>query len=328
MSRGVTRAHAYDGSGLGRLALASRIFCEVNCEAALSADTPDGSVAPLRMPEARAVVAIASARGGVGKTALCVNLAATLAIAGRRVAIVDADLNSPGILAMLGMRPLQRFSPGEEIEPATGPLGLRVVSSALLADGEPSAFSFLADDEAAPASANGMRPLELDLRATMRRLLGAHLGPLDVVLVDLASGLAQLHYLARIAELAGVVMVTQPSDAAVRATREAMEILGHMAVPVLGLIENMLGFSCDSCHAVRPLFPRGDLASLERGGAIPVLGRLPFDPRLAECCERGTLFVREHADAPAARQFGLIATALEREIARHAARQPSLGASS
>jgi ATP-binding protein involved in chromosome partitioning len=287
------------------------------------ANAENGETAPIRLPEARAIVAIASAKGGVGKTALCVNLAASFAIAGRKVGIVDADLNSPGVFAMLGMRPLRRFTPGEEMEPATGPLGIKAVSSALLADGEPSAFSFLGDDDAPPVSSNGSRPLELDHRATLRRLLATRFGPLDLILVDLASGLAQLHYLMSVAETAGVVMVSQPSDSAVRATRNAIEILEHTGVPILGLVENMLGFNCGSCHAVRPLFPQGEMARIERAGDVPILGRLPFDPQLADCCERGVLFVREHSDTPTAKQLGSISAALEREIARRAPNRPT-----
>jgi len=297
--------------------LATRIFCELQPEGTAGGEA-EREIAPLRLHEARAVVAIASGKGGVGKTAICVNLAAALAMAGRKVAIVDADLNSPGVFVMLGMKPLRRFQPDEEIEPAAGPLGIRTVSSALFADGEQPAFSFLEGDEGAPAaSANGARPLELDHRAAVRRMLAARFGPLDIILVDLASGLAQLHYLARLVELAGVIMVTQPSEAAVRATRNALDAIRHAGLPVLGLIENMVGFSCDSCHAVRPLFPQSDVASLAQAGDLAILGRLPFDPRLADCCERGALFLREYADTPLAKQFVTIASTLEHELARH-----------
>lgn len=305
--------------------MATRIFCQVPPDEVPSgAAVEKGETALLRLPEVRAVIAVASAKGGVGKTAICVNLAAALAVAGRKVAIVDADLNSPGVLAMLGMKPLRRFLPEEQIEPAAGPLGIRVVSAALLADGEPPAFSFLdADEPARGALSNGTRPLELDHRAAVRRMLSARFGPLDVVLVDLASGLAQLHYLAGIVELAGVMMVTQPSEAAVRATRNAIETIGHAGLPILGLVENMVGFSCDSCHAVRPLFPQGDVTSLEQVGGATIVGRLPFDPRLADCCERGALFVREHAETPLAKQFVAMASALERELTRRAAPRPA-----
>ncbi|MGZ6194454.1 MAG: P-loop NTPase, partial [Candidatus Binataceae bacterium] len=139
----------------------------------------------------RAVVAFASARGGVGKSGICVNVAAALAMTGRKVAIVDADLNSPGLLGMLGLKPIRRFAPGEAIDPASGPLGIRVVASSQLADGEPAAFSFIEGDETpAPAVAqNGAGSLEIDHRGALRRLIEARFGQLDLMLVDLASGL-------------------------------------------------------------------------------------------------------------------------------------------
>jgi ATP-binding protein involved in chromosome partitioning len=299
--------------------LTTRIFCEARSEGTPAGASGDnGAAAILKLAEVRTVVAVASAKGGVGKSAICVNLAAALAMAGRKVAIVDADLNSPGLLAMLGLKPLRRFPPSEEIDPASGPLGLRAVASSQLADGEPVAFSFVETDEALPPapSLNGASPLEIDCRGALRRLVGARFGPLDLMLIDLASGLSQLHCLAEVIELTGVVMVTRPSEACVHATHEALKTIALDGIPVLGLIENMLGFNCDSCHTVRPLFPQGNFPGLANAVEAPILGRLPFDPRLADCAERGALFVREYADAPLSKQFAAIATNLEREIAR------------
>jgi ATP-binding protein involved in chromosome partitioning len=305
--------------------LATRIFCEArSARTPVGASADNGATAILKLAEVRAVVAVASARGGVGKSAICVNVAAALAMAGRKVAIIDADLNSPGLLAMLGLRPLRRFAPGEEIDPASGPLGIRVVASIQLADGEPVAVSFVDTDVALPpvVSLNGARPLEIDYRAALCRLLGARFGPLDLMLVDLASGLSQLHGLAEVVELTGVVMVTRPSEASVRATHDALKTIAHDGIAVLGLVENMLGFNCDSCHTVRPLFPQGNFPGLAHSAQVPILGRLPFDPRLADCAERGTLFVREHPDAPLSKQFAAMAANLEQEIARRAVQPP------
>jgi ATP-binding protein involved in chromosome partitioning len=302
--------------------LATRIFCEARPERTPTGATAENAAASvLKLADARAVVAVGSARGGVGKSAICVNVAAALAMAGRKVAIIDADLNSPGLLGTLGLKPLRRFAPSEEIDPASGPLGIRVVSSSLLADGEPAGFSFIESDEPAPPvpSSNGARPLEVDHRETIRRLLGSRFGPLDVMLIDLASGLSQLHYLAEVVELTGVVMVTHPSESAVRATHEALKTIAHADIAMLGLVENMLGFNCDSCHTVRPLFPQGNFRGLAHLVEVPILGRLPFDPRLADCAERGALFLREYADAPLTKQFAAMAANFEREIARRAA---------
>lgn len=298
--------------------MATRIFCAALKATPISAGIENGVAPVMKLAGVRAVVAVGSARGGVGKTAICVNLAAALAIGGRKVAIVDADLNSPAVLGMLGLKPLRRYAASEEIDPASGPLGIRVVASSLLADGEPAAFSFFDTDEASPPVAvhNGARPLEIDHRAALRRLLASRFGPLDLVLIDLASGPSQLHYLTEVIELTGVVLVTHPSEAAVRATHDTLKTVAHDGVTVLGLVENMLGFNCDSCHTVRPLFPQGNFTGLAQAAAAPVLGRLPFDPRLADCAERGALFVREHGDAPLAKQFAAIAANLEQEIAR------------
>jgi Mrp family chromosome partitioning ATPase len=143
-----------------------------------------------------------------------------------------------------------------------------------------------------------------------------------VMLVDLASGVAQLHYLASLVELAGVLIVTRPSDAAVRATQRAVETMVQAHVPVLGIVENMLGFNCDSCHTVRPLFPEGAAGGLSvQSGDTSIHARLPFDPRLADSCERGVLFVREYPDTPLAKHFAAIAQTVDRAISRHAAQQ-------
>jgi hypothetical protein len=117
------------------------------------------------------------------------------------------------------------------------------------------------------------------------------------MLIDLASGLSPLHCLAEVIELTGIVMVTRPSEACVRATHDALKTIAHDKIAVLGLIENMLGFNCDSCHTVRPLFPQGNFPGLAQTVEAPILGRLPFAPRLADSAEPGALFLREYTDA-------------------------------
>jgi len=306
--------------------LAIRIFCEAPDRASLNGGTESSVPTLRRRPDARSVVAVASGRGGVGKSAICINMAAALAMTGRKVALVDADLNSPALFSMLGLKPLRRFAPSEAIDPASAALGLRVVSSTQLADGEPVAFSFV-ESEDAPVAApqqNGASPLMIDPREALGRLLDARFGPVDLMLIDLASGLSPLHALVDLVELTGVVFVTRPSEACVRATQDAIKLIEHDHVALLGLIENMLGFSCDSCHAVRPLYPHGSLAALAQLSQAPVLARLPFDPRLADCAERGALFIREYAEAPLAKQFAVMAANLEQATARRAAPAPTV----
>jgi ATP-binding protein involved in chromosome partitioning len=283
-----------------------RIFRERRADAECDSRGARGTAAPgAGLSGVRAAVAIASAKGGVGKSAVTVNLAAALALAGQKVGILDADLNSPNVLAMLGLQAPRRVFAGEAIEPIAGPLGLRIAASGLLPGGEPPPFSFLDGDAAHEAvSRNGSALAELDYDDALRRLLGlTNFGALDVLLIDLAPGLEQLFRLARIAPLAGAIIVTQPSDFAVRATRGAIEIARLCSVPVLGLVENMVGFSCEGCHSVRPLLPHGDLAAVAAADGVATLARLPFDSRLAESCDRGVIFIRAYPESPLAKNF-------------------------
>jgi ATP-binding protein involved in chromosome partitioning len=295
-----------------------RIFRESGAEADATGAQPAEEIALLRtnLAEVKSVIAVASAKGGVGKSALTVNLAAVLALAGRKVAILDADLNSPAIVAMLGMKVPRRFHSLAGIEPGAGPLGLRVAASNLIPDGDSPPVSFLDDESVLPESTNGHHPVEIGYAATLRRLLTqTRFGAIDLLFIDLAPGIDQLFRIAQIAPLSGTVIVTQPSETSVRASRAALELAPLCSTRVIGIVENMVGFNCDGCHSVRPLMPHGDLAAVAKSSGVPVLARLPFDPRLAECCDRGVIFIREYGDTPLARQLITLAQSIDRASA-------------
>lgn len=301
-----------------------RIFREIGGEAVANGGQSAEEISLLRanLTGVKSVIAVASSKGGVGKSTLTVNLAAVLALAGRKVAILDADLNSPSIVTMLGMKVPRRFHSQGGIEPGAGPLGLRIAASNLLPEGEAAPVSFLdeeispseldADETATPATSNGHRPVELGYAATLCRLLTqTRFGAIDLLLIDLGPGIEQLFRVAQVAPLSGALIVTQPSEISVNASRAALEMSALCSTPVIGVVENMVGFNCDGCHAVRPLMPHGDLAALATTMGVPVLARLPFDPRLAECCDRGVIFVREYPDSPLARQLSALAQSID-----------------
>src|SRR6516162_6514363 len=148
-----------------------RIFRELDLgEATESSIREEENQVRANLTAVRAIVAFGSARGGVGKSAILVNLAAALALAGRKIAIVDADLNSPSILGMLGMKAGRRAFVSDDIEPAAGPLGLRIVSSEFLPEGEPS-VSFVDTDDNPTVAQNGAHRNEFGYLVTLRRLL-------------------------------------------------------------------------------------------------------------------------------------------------------------
>jgi len=276
-----------------------------------------------------ATIALASARGGVGKSMLAVNIAAAWAMKGRKVAIVDADLNSPSVAAMLGMKPQRRYPTTDGVEPAAGPHGLRVVSSDQLPGGEAPPISFVQDYDqidgqvdgnvGAPAAPATMRPAELSYRAALNRMLAqTQFGSLDLLIIDLASGLDRLYALASIVALDGVLLLSHPSSHDASDARHAMKIAGASGAPIMGIVENMAGFNCDGCRSVRPLWPEGDLNGVARGAAVPILGRLAFEPRLADSTDRGVLFVREYASTPTGKVLADIANQVDSIVAARA----------
>ena len=260
----------------------------------------------------KAVVALGSARGGVGKSSITVNLAAALAHAGRKIGIIDADLNSPSILAMLGMKAPRRPVVTEWIEPIAGPLGLRVASADLLPDVESAPVSFLeAGDEPLP-EANGRGLVEVGYSKTLRQLFEqTRLGALDLLLIDLPPGIEAVTRLIRMTPQAGLVILTHPSELSARSARALGELAAANATPVIGVIENMAGFSCEGCHSVRPLMPQGAVAPVAHDLGIPLIERLPFDPHLAETTDRGVLFVREYPDTPLGKQLIAMAQVID-----------------
>jgi ATP-binding protein involved in chromosome partitioning len=266
----------------------------------------------------KSVVAVCSARGGVGKSAIAANLAAALAQAGRKVALVDGDLNAPSSLAMLGMKPPRRVPYTDVLEPGAGPLGLRIGGAALLPDPAATPISFLETvgiPLPTPQTNGGETTMPGYTEALLRILGQTRYGALDLMLIDLAPGLESLARLLAIAPTAALLLICHPSGLAAQATRRMLEAIAGDRRRVLGIVENMAGFSCEGCHSVRPLLPQGGLATAASTAGIAVLERLPFDPRLAESNDRGTLFVREYPETPLAKQLATLALAIERAAA-------------
>jgi len=261
----------------------------------------------------RSIVAVASARGGTGKSAIVVNLAAVLAQLGRKVGIVDADLNSPSIVAMLGMKVPRRIIPGEGIDPHAGPLGLRIVGNNLLPDRTSTPISFLDLEGSSVPPSNGQGPTEVDYSSSLRHLLSSsRFGTLDLLLIDLPPGVESLARILDIAPRTGLIVVSHPSELSARASKGIFDLAHDRGAAVLGIVENMIGFNCDGCHTVRPLMPQGAVGALASDLGIRLVERLPFDPRFAETSDRGTFFVREYAETPLAKQFIALAQAIDR----------------
>ena len=224
------------------------------------------------------VVAVASGKGGVGKSTVTAALAQALLAEGRRVTVLDADLNGPCQAAMSGLegRPWVPGAGGLEVPRRADGLGVVSVGS-LLPEGEALRFAATVShgDEQVWRGTREMTFLG-------QVLAGVAWGSLDALLVDLPPGAERTAQLAGLlGPRAAFVLVTIPSAVARRVVARSIDALATSRSRVLGYVENMAGYACGGCGEVRPLFPPGEPLPL------PLLGRIPFDPELAALCDRG-----------------------------------------
>ncbi len=248
------------------------------------------------LAQVKAIVAFASAKGGTGKSTIVANIAAALALKGRKVGIVDGDLDAPSIAPMLGLPRVRLTQTQGGFEPASGPLGIRLVANDPLQAETPVVFAL---DSSHPEPFDVPSESQFGHFASVEDLIGrTRFGTLDLLVVDLPPGFKHAVQLSESIRQAGVVIVLPSSAAGAMAVRQALLQARRKQMRILGLIENMAGFYCGNCHSVRPLLPSADISALARDFDLPILGRFPFDPRLAEACDTGRAFLREYPDLP------------------------------
>jgi len=253
-----------------------------------------------RLASVRAVVAIVSGKGGVGKSALTANLACCLAQSGSRVGVLDADLNGPTMAKMLGVRGQRLVVAPAGVEPPRTSLGVKVMSMDLLLASDSAPLAWDAETQAEAHTWRG----SMEASALREFLADTNWGELDVLLLDLPPGTDRLATVASLVErLAGTVVVTIPSDVSHLVVRKSITVAGQMKAPVLGLVENMAG-----------LFHGGDAARLAREAGIPFLGRVPFDPALAAAGDRGEPFVAIAPESAAACALTTVAARIRTAI--------------
>jgi len=252
----------------------------------------------------RRLVAIGSGKGGVGKSTLTVHLAGAIRARGRRVAILDADLNGPSQARMTGVQQAV-FVPGRDRvalpRTATG-IGVFSMGSVIP---ESEALDF---ESAAQGESHTWRAIREF--ALLGEILGAfEWGALDLLLIDLPPGSDRtVQYADFLGPRTSFVLVTIPSQVARGVVTRSVAALSKRPNRLLGYVENMSGYYCRDCDAVKPLF-----ASDESTLDIPCLGAVPFDPELARHCDRGTPFT-ELRDTPVGIALDQIATRLLNDL--------------
>ncbi|MDX8355719.1 P-loop NTPase [Cognatiyoonia sp. IB215182] len=242
------------------------------------------------------MIAISSGKGGVGKSTVAVNLAVALAETGQRVGIVDADIYGPSVPGMLGIAAdaPPAMSPDGKVIPSEA-FGVKVISMAMLSS----------DD--APAILRGPMVTKY-LQMFVRQV---EWGALDLLLLDLPPGTGDIQLtLAQAFPLSGAVVVSTPQDVSLKIARRGVRMMEQVHVPILGIVENMSGFTCPSCGTVTNIFHEGGGAAVAKELAIPFLGRVPLDPAIVDTGDSGRPLVLTKPESAAAVAYRDIAAAI------------------
>jgi ATP-binding protein involved in chromosome partitioning len=249
-----------------------------------------------RLRDVRAIVAVVSGKGGVGKSSVTANLAGAFARGGSRVGVLDADLNGPSMAKMLGVRGRTLLVGEDGVDPPAGALGIRVMSMDLLLADDATPLTWDAPTQAEAHTWRGA----MEANALREFLADTAWGTLDILLVDLPPGTDRLATVAGLLPaLAGTVVVTIPSDVSHLVVRKSITVARGVTAPILGVVDNMVG-----------MFPGPGGETLARDAGVPFLGSVPFDPALAAAADRGQPYVDAAPEAPAALALTAIATRL------------------
>jgi ATP-binding protein involved in chromosome partitioning len=250
-------------------------------------------------------IAIASGKGGVGKSTLAVNLAVALGRLEKATGLLDADVYGPSIPMMTGINRLPQ-SNGQKILPLEGH-GIRLMSLGfLMPDGAPAIWR-------GPMVAGAIQQFLQDVEW----------GRLDYLLIDLPPGTgdAQLT-LAQSIPLAGAVIVMTPQDVAMAIASKALAMFRQLKVPILGIIENMSAFACPHCGTVSAIFKRGGARKASERLGVPFLGEIPLDPMVCQASDRGEPILSTHPQSPVAAAYRRAAEALADQVSALAACAP------
>lgn len=254
----------------------------------------------LPSPRVRNVIAVGSGKGGVGKSTTAVNLALALQAEGARVGVLDADVYGPSIPAMLGISGRPDSPDNKSIEPMRA-FGLEAMSMGLLVDADtPMIWR-------GPMATSALSQLFNDTLW----------GDLDYLVVDLPPGTGDIQLtLAQKIPVAGAVIVTTPQDIATLDARKALKMFEKVAVPVLGVVENMAVHTCSNCGHVEHLFGEGGGQRMAATYGVPLLGSLPLDIAIREQGDAGRPVVVADPTSPVALAYRKTARMLAATLAQ------------
>lgn len=252
------------------------------------------------LPDVRFKVAVASGKGGVGKSTLTANLALALAQLGYRVGLLDADIYGPSQQVMMGIDEKPFVDKNDNKLLTIERHGVRVATLGAVMDVDQ------------PAVWRG----PMVMKAVDQLLAGVRWGRLDFLLVDLPPGTGDVQLtLTQRVSLSGAVIVTTPQEVALIDARKGLNLFRKVNVPLLGIVENMSYYLCPQCGHEEGIFKRGGGRKTAEALQVPFLGEIPIDPRIVTGGDTGRPIVALAPESPAARAYVGVAEAVARRLA-------------
>ena len=238
------------------------------------------------------IIAVASGKGGVGKSTTAANLAVALSVSGHKVGLMDADVYGPSIPRMMGLKDGTAHSEdGKTIAPALSH-GIKVMS-----------MGFLVDEET-PMVWRG----PMVLSALKQMLFDVQWAPLDVLILDMPPGTGDTQLsISQSVGLTGAVIVSTPQDIALLDAKKGLNMFKKVNVPILGMAENMSGYICPECGHEADIFGSGGTEKAAKEIDVPLLGQIPLDLSIRENTDVGRPLVISHPDTKPAEAFRQLA---------------------
>lgn len=252
------------------------------------------------LPNIKNIIAVASGKGGVGKSTVALNLALALLELGAKVGLLDADIYGPSQPHMLGVTQKPEINADKTMQPILA-FGLQTMSIGYLIDAN------------TPAVWRG----PMVSGALQQMLASSSWNDLDYLVIDLPPGTGDVQLtLAQKIPVVGAVIVTTPQDVALIDVTKAMAMFTRVKVPILGVVQNMSLHTCNNCGHEEHIFGNAGGAALAQQHNLRLLGELPLDRNICEFGDRGTPLLHAQPDAPASKIYRAIAAAVAEEITK------------
>jgi len=258
-----------------------------------------------RLSKIKNKIVVMSGKGGVGKSTVAANIAMSLALKGYKTGLLDVDIHGPSIPTIFGLENQRLQGTEDKMFPIGFGENLKIISIGFLMDNVNSAIIWRG-----PAKTGLIQQFIKDVEW----------GELDYLIVDCPPGTGDepLSLIQIMESITGAVIVTTPQKLAIADVKKSINFCEKLAVPVIGVIENMSGFICPECHKTVDIFKSGGGENMAHDMNVPFLGKIPLDPNIVEAGDSGKPFLYFYSETPTAKIMeGILDQILKEKVMRY-----------